>query len=112
MAELWNKAMMLTPQRVHNSLTSPPVALSLQTYQGSDIDIFTFGNPLNTVSLFIILLHLVIESKSLVSGLTASEVAWNSLCLGMCLLLAVVLGALHAWETSGNEESDVPMEEG
>ncbi|XP_054438112.1 phospholipid-transporting ATPase VD [Pteronotus mesoamericanus] len=35
------------------------------TYQGSDIDIFTFGNPLNTVALFIILLHLVIESKSL-----------------------------------------------
>ncbi|XP_075400488.1 phospholipid-transporting ATPase VD [Tenrec ecaudatus] len=35
------------------------------TYQGSDIDIFTFGNPLNTAVLFIILLHLVIESKSL-----------------------------------------------
>ncbi|XP_059527892.1 phospholipid-transporting ATPase VD isoform X6 [Myotis daubentonii] len=35
------------------------------TYQGSDVDIFTFGNPLNTASLFIILLHLVIESKSL-----------------------------------------------
>ncbi|XP_029421564.1 probable phospholipid-transporting ATPase VD isoform X2 [Nannospalax galili] len=36
-----------------------------ETYQGSDIDIFTFGNPLNTAALFIILLHLVIESKSL-----------------------------------------------
>lgn len=35
------------------------------TYQGSDIDIFTFGNPLNTAALLIILLHLVIESKSL-----------------------------------------------
>nr|XP_008542298.1 PREDICTED: probable phospholipid-transporting ATPase VD isoform X2 [Equus przewalskii] len=35
------------------------------TYKGSDIDIFTFGNPLNTAALFIILLHLVIESKSL-----------------------------------------------
>ncbi|XP_004645731.1 probable phospholipid-transporting ATPase VD isoform X1 [Octodon degus] len=35
------------------------------TYQGSDIDIFTFGNPLNTAALFIILLHLTIESKSL-----------------------------------------------
>nr|XP_039324022.1 probable phospholipid-transporting ATPase VD isoform X3 [Saimiri boliviensis boliviensis] len=34
-------------------------------YQGSDIDIFAFGNPLNTAALFIILLHLVIESKSL-----------------------------------------------
>ncbi|XP_008060748.1 probable phospholipid-transporting ATPase VD [Carlito syrichta] len=35
------------------------------TYRGSDIDIFMFGNPLNTAALFIILLHLVIESKSL-----------------------------------------------
>ncbi|XP_051021117.1 phospholipid-transporting ATPase VD [Acomys russatus] len=35
------------------------------TYHGSDIDIFAFGNPLNTAALFIILLHLVIESKSL-----------------------------------------------
>ncbi|XP_014447395.1 probable phospholipid-transporting ATPase VD [Tupaia chinensis] len=35
------------------------------TYQGSDIDIFSFGNPLNTAALFVILLHLVIESKSL-----------------------------------------------
>lgn len=45
------------------------------TYQGSDIDIFAFGNPLNTAALFIILLHLIIESKSLVSGFLASEVA-------------------------------------
>ncbi|XP_031198460.1 probable phospholipid-transporting ATPase VD isoform X2 [Mastomys coucha] len=36
-----------------------------ETYQDSGIDIFTFGNPLNTAALFIILLHLVIESKSL-----------------------------------------------
>uniref|UniRef100_A0A7N5KJL3 Phospholipid-transporting ATPase n=1 Tax=Ailuropoda melanoleuca TaxID=9646 RepID=A0A7N5KJL3_AILME len=35
------------------------------TYRGSDIDIFAFGNPLNTAALFIIILHLVIESKSL-----------------------------------------------
>uniref|UniRef100_A0A8C9VW37 Phospholipid-transporting ATPase n=1 Tax=Scleropages formosus TaxID=113540 RepID=A0A8C9VW37_SCLFO len=34
------------------------------TYQGSDIDIFTFGTPMNTVSLFTILLHLAIEIKS------------------------------------------------
>ncbi|XP_039097040.1 probable phospholipid-transporting ATPase VD [Hyaena hyaena] len=34
-------------------------------YQGSDIDIFAFGNPLNTAALFIIILHLVIESNSL-----------------------------------------------
>ncbi|XP_010638496.1 probable phospholipid-transporting ATPase VD isoform X2 [Fukomys damarensis] len=35
------------------------------TYQGSDIDIFTFGNPLNTAALFVILLHLIIESQNL-----------------------------------------------
>nr|XP_025043214.1 probable phospholipid-transporting ATPase VD isoform X2 [Pelodiscus sinensis] len=35
------------------------------TYHGSDIDIFSFGNPLNTAALFIILLHLLIESKTL-----------------------------------------------
>ncbi|XP_028932410.1 phospholipid-transporting ATPase VD [Ornithorhynchus anatinus] len=34
-------------------------------YRGSDVHIFTFGNPLNTAALFIILLHLVIESKTL-----------------------------------------------
>ncbi|XP_006740320.1 probable phospholipid-transporting ATPase VD [Leptonychotes weddellii] len=45
------------------------------TYQDSDIDIFAFGNPLNTAALFIIILHLVIESKSLVSGFPALEVA-------------------------------------
>uniref|UniRef100_A0A8C8AMB2 Phospholipid-transporting ATPase n=1 Tax=Otus sunia TaxID=257818 RepID=A0A8C8AMB2_9STRI len=34
------------------------------TYYGSDIDIFSFGNPINTAALFIILLHLLIECKS------------------------------------------------
>uniref|UniRef100_UPI0037E9513F phospholipid-transporting ATPase VB n=1 Tax=Semicossyphus pulcher TaxID=241346 RepID=UPI0037E9513F len=34
------------------------------TYQGSDIDVFTFGTPLNTISLFTILLHLSIEIKA------------------------------------------------
>ncbi|XP_019381952.1 PREDICTED: probable phospholipid-transporting ATPase VD [Gavialis gangeticus] len=34
-------------------------------YCGSDIDIFSFGNPLNLAALFIILLHLLIESKTL-----------------------------------------------
>lgn len=38
-----------------------------QVYQDSDIDIFTFGTPLNTVSLFTILLHLSIEIKAWVS---------------------------------------------
>ncbi|CAJ1058018.1 probable phospholipid-transporting ATPase VB [Xyrichtys novacula] len=34
------------------------------TYQDSDIDVFTFGTPLNTISLFTILLHLSIEIKA------------------------------------------------
>ncbi|XP_040904445.1 phospholipid-transporting ATPase VB isoform X2 [Toxotes jaculatrix] len=33
-------------------------------YQDSDVDIFTFGTPLNTISLFTILLHLSIEIKA------------------------------------------------
>nr|XP_057919773.1 phospholipid-transporting ATPase VB isoform X1 [Doryrhamphus excisus] len=33
-------------------------------YQDSDVDVFTFGTPLNTVSLFTILLHLSIEIKA------------------------------------------------
>ncbi|KFV07826.1 putative phospholipid-transporting ATPase VD, partial [Tauraco erythrolophus] len=34
------------------------------TYHGSDVDIFSFGNPINTAALFIMLLHLLIECKS------------------------------------------------
>lgn len=34
------------------------------TYRGSDIDIYAFGIPLNTISLFTILLHLSIEIKA------------------------------------------------
>uniref|UniRef100_A0A803W3G9 Phospholipid-transporting ATPase n=1 Tax=Ficedula albicollis TaxID=59894 RepID=A0A803W3G9_FICAL len=34
------------------------------TYCGSDIDIFSFGNPINTSALFIMLFHLLIECKS------------------------------------------------
>uniref|UniRef100_A0A3Q3EE34 Phospholipid-transporting ATPase n=1 Tax=Labrus bergylta TaxID=56723 RepID=A0A3Q3EE34_9LABR len=33
-------------------------------YKDSDIDVFTFGTPLNTISLFTILLHLSIEIKT------------------------------------------------
>ncbi|KAM6346019.1 phospholipid-transporting ATPase VD [Podargus strigoides] len=36
------------------------------TYYGSDIDIFSFGNPINTAALFIILFHLLIECKSVI----------------------------------------------
>ncbi|XP_064005288.1 phospholipid-transporting ATPase VD isoform X2 [Pogoniulus pusillus] len=35
------------------------------TYCGSDIDIVSFGNPINTAALFTILFHLLIECKSL-----------------------------------------------
>ncbi|XP_015268247.1 PREDICTED: probable phospholipid-transporting ATPase VD [Gekko japonicus] len=35
------------------------------TYAGSDVDIFSFGGPLNTSIFLIIILHLMIESKSL-----------------------------------------------
>lgn len=34
------------------------------TYQGSDIDVFTFGTPINTVSLTTILLHQAMEMKT------------------------------------------------
>ncbi|MGH0147079.1 UNVERIFIED_CONTAM: hypothetical protein FKN15_009923 [Acipenser sinensis] len=34
------------------------------TFQGSDIDIFSFGTPINTLALFTILLHLAIEIKT------------------------------------------------
>ncbi|XP_051870560.1 LOW QUALITY PROTEIN: phospholipid-transporting ATPase VB-like [Pristis pectinata] len=34
------------------------------TYQGSNIDIFTFGTPMNTASLFTILAHLAVETKT------------------------------------------------
>lgn len=47
--------------------------LPLQTYYGSDIDIFSFGNPINTAALFIILFHLLIECKSVVSTLFSEE---------------------------------------
>lgn len=47
--------------------------LPLQTYCGSDIDIFSFGNPINTAALFIILFHLLIECKSVVSTLFPKE---------------------------------------
>ncbi|XP_010857176.1 PREDICTED: probable phospholipid-transporting ATPase VD isoform X6 [Bison bison bison] len=56
------------------------------TYQGSDVDIFTFGNPLNTAALFVILLHLVIESKSL-TWIHMLVIAGSILCY-FCFALA------------------------
>ncbi|KAG8516532.1 putative phospholipid-transporting ATPase VD [Galemys pyrenaicus] len=60
------------------------------TYQGSDIDIFTFGNPLNTAALFIILLHLVIESKSL-TWIHMLVIVGSILCY---FFFALVFGAM------------------
>ncbi|MGH0146457.1 UNVERIFIED_CONTAM: hypothetical protein FKN15_046773 [Acipenser sinensis] len=37
----------------------------MQVYADSDIDVFSFGTPINTSALLIILLHLVLESKTL-----------------------------------------------
>lgn len=44
-----------------------------QVYQDSDVDIWTFGTPLITISLFTILLHLSIEIKSWVSAKLCSS---------------------------------------
>ncbi|XP_061440428.1 phospholipid-transporting ATPase VD isoform X2 [Rhineura floridana] len=35
------------------------------TFRGSDIDLYSFGSPINTTMFFIIILHLIIESKTL-----------------------------------------------
>ncbi|KAJ7326638.1 hypothetical protein JRQ81_016397 [Phrynocephalus forsythii] len=64
-------------------------AISYFTYRNSAIDLYSFGTPLNTSMFFIILLHLVIESKSL---------NWiHFTILGMSILLyfsiTMVLGA-------------------
>lgn len=53
------------------------------TYRGSDIDIYAFGIPLNTISLFTILLHLSIEIK-------AWTVVHAVIILGSVLLYFVV----------------------
>ena len=41
---------------------------TLQTYKDSDIDVFTFGTPINTISLATILLHQAMEMKTWVSA--------------------------------------------
>ncbi|XP_059919245.1 phospholipid-transporting ATPase VD [Gadus macrocephalus] len=62
------------------------------TYRGSDVDVFTFGTPLNTVSLFTILLHLSMEIKAWtavhwgvmmgsVGVFFVSILAYNALCV-------------------------------
>lgn len=55
-------------------LFSPP----LQTYKDSDIDVFTFGTPINTISLATILLHQAMEMKTWVS---TAEPFWPKNCV-------------------------------
>ncbi|XP_006631939.2 phospholipid-transporting ATPase VB isoform X1 [Lepisosteus oculatus] len=59
------------------------------TYEGSDIDIYSFGTPMNTVALFIILLHLAIEIKNW------TVVHWATM-IGSVLLYFIVALAFSA----------------
>nr|XP_032812637.1 probable phospholipid-transporting ATPase VA isoform X2 [Petromyzon marinus] len=54
-------------------------------YRGSDVDIFTWGTPITTVSLFSILLHLAIETK------TWTWIHWGSIALSLLLYFLFVL---------------------
>lgn len=58
---------------------------SFQAYADSDVDLFTWGTPITTLALFIILVHLGIETKTWVKKLRAPERAgfvflYNSSC--------------------------------
>uniref|UniRef100_UPI00398F0378 phospholipid-transporting ATPase VB n=1 Tax=Pristiophorus japonicus TaxID=55135 RepID=UPI00398F0378 len=55
------------------------------TYQGSNIDVFSFGTPMNTLSLFTILAHLAIESK------TWTLLHWVSMIGSIALYFLVTL---------------------
>ncbi|XP_053920670.1 phospholipid-transporting ATPase VD [Cuculus canorus] len=63
------------------------------TYCGSDIDILSFGNPINTAALFIILFHLLIECKS-VTWIHAVVIVGSIL---FYLLFTLAFGA--TWKT-------------
>ncbi|XP_070769520.1 phospholipid-transporting ATPase VB [Enoplosus armatus] len=68
-------------------------------YQDSDIDVFTFGTPLNTVSLFTILLHLSIEIK-------AWTVVHSVIMLGSVALFFIVTLAYSATCVTCNPPSN------
>ncbi|XP_069754322.1 phospholipid-transporting ATPase VB [Narcine bancroftii] len=55
------------------------------TYQGSNIDLFTFGTPMNTLSLFTILAHLAIETK------TWTMLHWASMFGSIVLYIVITL---------------------
>ncbi|XP_056106258.1 phospholipid-transporting ATPase VB [Rhinichthys klamathensis goyatoka] len=69
------------------------------TYNGSDIGIFSFGTPMNTVSLFTIILHLAIEIKSW------TAVHWV-IMIGSVLVYFIVTLAYSAICTSCNPPSN------
>ncbi|XP_062849346.1 phospholipid-transporting ATPase VB [Trichomycterus rosablanca] len=69
------------------------------TYKGSDIDIFSLGTPMNTVSLFTIILHLAIEINSW------TTVHWV-IMLGSMLIYFIVTLAFSAICISCNPPSD------
>ncbi|KAG7324489.1 hypothetical protein KOW79_012505 [Hemibagrus wyckioides] len=69
------------------------------TYKGSDIGIFSLGTPMNTVSLFTILLHLAIEIKSW------TVVHWV-IMLGSVLVFFIVTLAFSALCISCNPPSN------
>ncbi|XP_048032889.1 phospholipid-transporting ATPase VB isoform X2 [Megalobrama amblycephala] len=70
-----------------------------ETYNGSDIGIFSFGTPMNTVSLFTIILHLAIEIKSW------TAVHWV-IMVGSVLVYFIVTLAYSAICVSCNPPSD------
>ncbi|KAM3824477.1 phospholipid-transporting ATPase VD-like isoform 2-T3 [Vipera latastei] len=60
------------------------------TFQNSDVDIYSFGNRMNTTMLFIILLHLLIESKNV-------TIIHFSVFAGSIFLYFFILGLLGAF---------------
>ncbi|XP_066573097.1 phospholipid-transporting ATPase VB isoform X2 [Amia ocellicauda] len=69
------------------------------TYRDSDIDIFYFGTPVNTVSLFVIILHLSIEIKNW------TVVHWVTM-IGSVMLYFIVTLAFSAICVTCNPPSD------
>ncbi|XP_077158009.1 phospholipid-transporting ATPase VD-like [Paroedura picta] len=64
--------------------------VSYMTYYDSNIDIFSFGGPLNTSIFFIILFHLLIESKSV--NMIQAAVITGSIIL--YFLFSIIFGSL------------------
>lgn len=73
-SQLPHPSLILCNHHVKGKALSPRVDLQclfvspLQTYKDSDIDVFTFGTAINTISLATILLHQAMEMKTWVSA--------------------------------------------